>query len=33
MIYLDLDGVFADFLGKLESLGLDYHAASVASEL
>lgn len=26
MIYLDLDGVFADFFGKLESLGLDYHA-------
>lgn len=26
MIYLDLDGVFADFFGVMHSLGLDYHA-------
>ena len=25
MIYLDLDGVFADFFGMMHSLGLDYH--------
>lgn len=26
MIYLDLDGVFADFFATMTSLGLDYHA-------
>ena len=25
MIYLDLDGVFADFFGMMRSLGIDYH--------